>query len=163
MSQAPNPLDQLRDIHAPTALDNLQLAVGWWVVIGLLITLLIYLIYQWFKKRRSLARLKPANAELNSIALMKPNNSAVAQLSALMKRICLIYFHQSQVAGLSGKSWINFLHQEFGQEFFNQEQQQLFSQFAYQREQELDATVWQQLISASRHTIDTIIRQRTGK
>lgn len=159
MNQAQNPLDQLRDIHAPPTLEAIQLAPGWWVLIGLLFVFLIFIAYRTYKKRKSLAILKPANEELRNIAALTPNNHAVAKLSGLLKRICLIYFNQSQVAALSGKTWVEFLNQEFGRTFFDEEQQQLFSSFAYQKEQQLDDNAWQQLICNSQLAIDTIIRQ----
>ena len=39
MNPAETPLDQLKDIHLPAQVDQLQLAPGWWFVIALFLGL----------------------------------------------------------------------------------------------------------------------------
>ena len=169
MNQTENPLDKLRDIHLPEQLDQFQLAPGWWFLITIFIMLIIFAIYRWYKKRRSLYLLNPANQELKEIAQLPPNTQAIAKLSALLKRVCLVYFPKHQVSALSGNNWINFLNQQCSEKLnnknsdnknvlFNQEQQQVFSETMYQANSEIDNQLWQALINNSQIAIDHIIR-----
>ena len=156
---APNPLDQLKDIHLPEQIEQFQLAPGWWFLIALTSGLFIYFVVQWNRKRRSLYLLKPANLELNKIANAKPDNNAIAELSILMKRICLVYFPERQVAALSGESWVKFINQQVGKELFNEPQQKAFGQLTYQLNAQIDPNLWNDIINNARIAIDLIIRQ----
>jgi hypothetical protein len=157
---APNPLDQLKDIHLPDNINQFELAPGWWFLITLLALSLIYLGYRLFKKRHALRLLKPAKQELTQIAALTANNHSVAQLSALIKRVCLIYFPNDQVASLSGDNWTSFLNQQSEQPFFTDEQKAQLTQLAYQANAKLDKQQWQQLIKSSEQAIEYIIRQQ---
>jgi hypothetical protein len=156
---AANPLDQLKDIHLPDQIEQFQLAVGWWVLIALTVILVVYLILRWQKKRKALFLLVPANIELDKLAQSKADNKAMAELSALLKRVCLLYYPLHQVAALSGESWTQFINQQVGQEVFSKSQQQIFSQLTYQANSQVEPTLWSEVINSSRIAIDSIIRQ----
>jgi len=156
---AQNPLDQLKDIHLPGQLDHFQLAPGWWILIAIGFGLIAYIFFKWNKKRKSLQLLIPANIELDKIAQSKPNNQAMAELSALLKRVCLIYFPKQKVAALSGDSWTKFINQQVGQELFTPSQQQVFSSLTYQANAQVEPILWDEIINNSRTAIDKIIRK----
>jgi len=166
-AEAPNPLDQLKDIHLPEQIDHFQLALGWWVLIALAIGLMIYLFNRWNKKRKALRMLIPANNELNLIAQRCGSNGgdniAMAELSALLKRICLLYYPKQQVAALSGDKWTDFLNQQSGEVLFNSEHQAVFSRLTYQANQQVEATLWSDIIEKSQTAINNIIRQAAVK
>jgi hypothetical protein len=157
--QAASPLEQLKDIHLPDPIEQFQLAPGWLILIILTIGLIIYAILQWHKKRQALALLIPANSELDLIAQSKADGRAIAELSALLKRVCLIYFPTTQVAALSGESWTKFINQHVGHELFTEQQQQLFAQLAYQANCQVEPSLWNEVINSSRTAINSIIRQ----
>ncbi len=159
MAEQANPLDQLKDIHLPQQVDQLQLAPGWWLVIGLFLFATFWLISKWIKKRQALALLSPANKELETIARMTPDNQAIAQLSALLKRICLIYYPQHQVASLAGNNWVKFLNQQAGEDLLTGEHLDIFTRLAYQPNQNIPSADWQKLIDNCRVIIDKIIRK----
>jgi len=91
MSQTANPLDQLKDIHIPEAINSWGLAPGWIISIILFCLALIYLIYRRRQKKPSklitMDLLTPANQELNDIAKLTPDHLAIAKLSGLLKRV----------------------------------------------------------------------------
>ena len=156
---APSPLDQLKDIHLPEQIDQFQLAPGWWILIAIVIGFVVYAILQWNKKRKSLFLLVPASNELDKIGQSKPDNQAMAELSALLKRVCLLYFPKQQVAALSGDSWTQFINQQVGQELFSPSQQQVFNRLTYQANAQVEPALWNEVINSSRTAIDKIIRQ----
>ena len=160
MNQPQNPLDQLRDIHLPETLDSWQVAPGWWILIALLTGLLIYTIFRWSKRRQSFALLSPALTELETIRQLPARGESVAQLSALIKRICLLHFPKAQVASLSGNSWITFLNNQFQEELFNEQMTDCFTESAYRQQQALNPDLWESMIDKTSQLVEHIIKQQ---
>ncbi|TQV71552.1 DUF4381 domain-containing protein [Aliikangiella marina] len=159
-SQPANPLDQLRDIQLPPDATFWELAPGWWFVIGVAVIYLVYLLIKWNQKRQRLALIKPARKELKSIAELTPDNTAAAELSALLKRICLLYFPKKEVASLSGSQWINFLNQQSPNAIFDDKAKLIFSEMLYRKNQQVAEQDWHALLSQSEQMIEFIIRNR---
>lgn len=107
-------LDNLRDIHLPDPVSWWPLAPGWY---GLAFTILLFLIYAVFtlmrrsKQRRAKTQAFLLLAEYEQQYRQHPEIREIsARVSALLKRVALVYFPREQVAGLYGKSWIEFLN-----------------------------------------------------
>lgn len=113
--QSPAPssaLPQLRDIHLPSSPDFWPPAPGWW-----LLTTLILFIGSWLflkfiaarklkrKQQAILATLKPIEAKL----LTTPDNKALSDLNIFIRQLALTHFPQTEIASLSGHSWLTFL------------------------------------------------------
>ena len=45
-----SPLDNLKDIHLPENIDQFPSAIGWWIVLSLIILALVFLVYKKLKK-----------------------------------------------------------------------------------------------------------------
>jgi hypothetical protein len=162
MNQAANPLDQLRDIHLPDAINTFELAPGWWVIIGLLVITMLFLAFLWYQRYKALRLLKPARAEIRSLYAIKPDNHGIAQLSALLKRVCLVYYARHQVASLSGNQWVDFLNQHAGQQLIDEPLKRVFSDLAYRPQIIIEPELWQRLLTASEQMIEAIIRANAG-
>ena len=163
MNPTQNPLEQLRDIHLPDTINSWILAPGWWTVIIALTVFSVYLARRWFVRRSRLKLLKPASIELKAIENLTPDNQAITRLSALLKRICLIYYPAKKVASLSGDDWITFLNQHADKPLFDDVSTKLFTQVAYQPEQILEKSQWLKLIRQSEQIINYIIRNEGQK
>lgn len=114
MSQTPDLLNQLHDIHQPTALSLWPFAPGWYVVIGLVLLGLIGAIWwgwRWYRhgrvKRAALRMLSQYEKQYYQHANAQQTS---ADLNELLKRVALAYFPREQVAQLCGKDWILFLN-----------------------------------------------------
>ena len=158
MSQLENPLDQLRDIHLPEQIDSFQVAPGWWVLFGIALLLLLYFVYKQLMRKRALRLLKPAKQELEQIAGLPADASSIALLSALIKRVCLVYYPRKEVASLSGHSWVKFLNQQDLSIKFDQQQEALLSRILYQKDAEVSSQEWQDFVAKSGLIIESIIR-----
>lgn len=109
-----SPLTKLRDIQLPKPLSWWPLAPGWYVLLitGLLIvSLLIY----WGYRKHLHARAKhEALKMLEDYERQYQSGAKVglisAQISALLRRVALVYFPRSNVASLKGEAWISFLN-----------------------------------------------------
>ncbi len=107
-----NDLENLRDIHSPPPIPFWPPAPGWWILATLVLLCLItgWFFYQWQKKR---ALRKAALIELNQLeqSLSEHQDFSLfsAEISTLLRRIALTKFKQSEVAGLTGNAWLEFL------------------------------------------------------
>lgn len=160
-----NPLDQLKDIHLPDQVDQFPSAPGWWLLLAIILMAVGYFIYRRVQYQKAIRLLKPANAELSELKALSPDvldARSIATLSALLKRICLVYFPQLEVASLSGQNWLKFLNQQktinsTEMVFFSPQNIQLFCETPYQKNPSISANDWNSLINASESCIRQII------
>ncbi len=167
-SAAGNPLDQLRDIHLPEPTSFFPSAPGWWILASLILLTLGYLFYRHFRFKQLIALIKPASEEIAQLQKSHASASNLAKLSALLKRVSLLYFPAAQIASLKGQDWIEFLNHkglEASQKSaqFSPYQGKLLTQVAYQKSPEIKAEDWQQLLVISQNWIENIIRYQAKR
>jgi len=106
---SPSPLDQLQPLILPTEPGAWPPAIGWWLLMLIVITLLVIsiktLVNYWrFEavKRQSLRKVKQTQCS--------------DQLNRLLKITALHYFPNHHVAHLSGANWSTFLNHNLAPE-----------------------------------------------
>lgn len=126
-----NPLAALKDIHLPPAPGWWPPAPGWWLVTLLLLAVLGFALYKWRQRQLYLRPIKLALAELSQLDLKTEDHGqrllVLQELSALLRRFCIVFFPQQPVAGLCGQEWLAFLKKESSGKSSNQ-----FRQFSNQ-------------------------------
>lgn len=116
---------QLRDVQTPEAVSWWPLAIGWWLVAAIVISLIIFSIIKLVKHRQRNAYKKLAVAELNqhfSDWQESQNNNAYLQAAnAVLKRSCSYFNSQlnTPTASLSGRSWVVYLNAHCKTKFSN--------------------------------------------
>jgi len=149
-----NPELSLRDIHLPDPVSWWPLAIGWWLVLALLILtpIMVWAIRK-FMARRQLR--KQALAELirieASFGQHQNSQQLVSEISILLHRICISRFPRLEVAGLNGEAWTRFLNAQAN--CFDTETSQALISGPFQKQCAIDAQV---LINASRHWIEQL-------
>ena len=112
MPTASDPLQELRDVHMPDPISWWPLAWGWWMVAGSLIIVGGLALWAWLYRQRTQSR-RAALVQLGRVkeqyATQADDHWAIVQLSHLVRRYALATFPRSQVAGLSGQAWLQFL------------------------------------------------------
>ena len=102
----------LRDIHLPEAVSWWPPAPGWWILLSLLVVGFT-LFFFWRKYQRSIRIKKAALSEFENIRLTYQQNlnpSALARsISILLRRVCLSYYPHTNVPGMTGPQWLNYL------------------------------------------------------
>lgn len=102
----------LRDIHLPHPVSWWPPAPGWWVLLflGLLIVFSVWL-FRLIQRRRSVrvAAFKELQMISHVFSQKGDAHQLVTSLSILLRRICLSYFPRTDVAGLTGEKWLEFL------------------------------------------------------
>jgi len=103
----------LRDLHLPEAVGWWPLAPGWWLLIALAVAGLAYLSYKQYLKWRWNAARRVALGELARVRRdyeQGADAQALArELSELVRRSMLAYAPRSEVAGLTGAAWLEWL------------------------------------------------------
>lgn len=107
-STAPNPaLAQLQDIIHPEPIGAWPWAIGYWLVLALLIALTTLLVI-WLRKRaRYLAPKKAAKQLLSQLDRQAP--SYASDVNSLLKRTAMSYLSRETVASLDGEAWAAWL------------------------------------------------------
>lgn len=118
-----NPPDQLplRDIHLPPAPAWWPPAPGWWALLTLIMC--AALAAWWWRRRRrrrrsAIVEARTVLAGLRAGAQDAEPRQLAAELSALLRRVCVSLWPREQVAGLTGDGWLRFLDQVRGGDDF---------------------------------------------
>jgi len=145
-TNAADPLAQLRDIHLPEAIGWWPPSLGWWLLLALLVILIVAGIY-WLRWRE-IQRNKPivfSTQDMMQAALLElaaierlhaerqaendtPDNDSmrqtVADISQLLRRcavqIANLKHTSTDVAGLTGDAWVNWLDSQWSRNDFSQ-------------------------------------------
>ena len=100
----------LREIHLPAPPGLWPLATGWWVLLGGLIVAVLCMVLLRsllkYKSIRKIASLKLVNLRRNQ---RLSDQQKLQQLSILLRRVSISAFPRNEVAGLTGKRWLEFL------------------------------------------------------
>ena len=106
-------LEQLHDIEGLDPISKWPLAMGWWILLGVAVILLIGIgwgLIRWIAYRRSWK-----SDTLRKLALLEKDLSeetareTAVILSEYMRRIALRRFPRKECAGLVGDSWLQWL------------------------------------------------------
>ncbi len=102
----------LKDIHLPSTISWWPLALGWWIVLGFIILVIL----AWWFRRYIKAWLAPS---LQSIALAQleaitvdyhlTTQQKVQRISQLLRQSAMSSYPRDVVAGLAGERWLEFL------------------------------------------------------
>jgi hypothetical protein len=113
-------LSQLADIYAPSQPGWWPLAPAWWLLLAVLLALAAYGLFKLVKRLHLQRRLSHAVAELDKcLARLQAGGSGdmaqrlvyVNEVNSVLRRVALAHFPRTQVAGLSGQAWVEFLRE----------------------------------------------------
>ena len=125
---------ELRDIHLPDPISWWPLAPGWWFIFGTILLLTAaFLLFRYYQKKQALKKTVLAEFETIRIQYEQDKNLIVLlqSLSTLLRRACISFYPRSEAAGLTGKSWLDFLDNTGDEKVFNTEKGQLIATAPY--------------------------------
>ena len=109
----------LRDIHLPEPVGWWPPAIGWWLLL-LLMLALAGVLTVWVRNRRRETPIKRALRQLADIEKADlESRERLQMLSGLMKRVALSLEARETVAGLAGQNWLAWLAEHTGDDRFN--------------------------------------------
>ncbi len=112
-----DPLAKLKDIHLPPDPSWWPPAPGWWLLAGLGLVLLFFLGLYLRRQRMAQQPVRLALRELAAIETKGLESTAarrlfLEKLTILLRRFCLVWFPEKDIAGLAGTRWLEFLAQQ---------------------------------------------------
>ncbi|MFT6311212.1 MAG: hypothetical protein ACJAQS_001583 [Porticoccus sp.] len=141
-----DPLAQLRDIHLPDSLSMWPMAMGWWILLALIILLLALI--GWGirrhlanKKRQAMIQ-RELNKLLSDYKIQGDFQHYLQSLSELLKRAAISLRGDNHVAAYAGNTWQQYVYQ-----YARQDQKYLCNYFGdelYQRKGSGDVPALQQ-------------------
>lgn len=127
----------LRDIHLPAGVSGWPPAPGWWLLLALLIMIGMAVWAVRHKRQRRRLR-KRAMAELQRIeqAFAEHQNAQrlAGDCSVLLRRVCISRYPRHEVAGLTGRAWLEFLNRHGKTSPFDDEAAAVLLQAPYQKD-----------------------------
>lgn len=105
-----DPLSQLRDIHMPDPAGFWPPAPGWWLLAGLLLTVLVLLAIRQWRHWQKQRWKKTALAELDRLEESEPASERwFAAVNEILKRSAMACYPSRNPQTLSGDRWVAFL------------------------------------------------------
>ena len=137
----------LKDIHLPDAISWWPLAPGWWVLMLCILALLCLLfvliraVRRYRHKRQPYRQASQVLLKIRATFVLDQDKMhLLQQLSALLRQVAISYFGRTQVAGLTGQHWLQFLDTHLPGQHFTQGDGRVFAVLPYEvSAQTLDA------------------------
>lgn len=143
----------LRDIHLPEAVSWWPPAIGWWILLVLILLLVVGLVLG-IRKLLQPKMNKSARAEidrlLNEYAQHCDEQKMLQQLSAAIRRIGISYLQREQHAGLVGESWYQHINELAPDHAFTSDMVALLLDAPYQKAPEIESDQVQQIVAQAR-------------
>ena len=144
----------LRDIHLPDPISGWPPAIGWWLLLALLVLLGVGLSL-WLKHRRRETPVKRALRQLADIETADLDTREKLQaLSGLMKRVALSLDAREAVAGMSGPDWLAWLASRTGDLRFEQPLGRLLIEAPFRPQ--ADAAALRELLALCRDSLTAL-------
>ena len=152
-------IDGLRDIHLPDAISWWPPAIGWWILVALVIAAFIF-IPKLYRRVTFTPLKKVANNTFKKILVKYKNNNDdalfIVETSQLLRQIAMSYYGREDVAQLTGEKWIQALNELTEQEHFNDKIKQTLISAPYLKNSHIDA---EQLINAVQNWLANLPKQ----
>ena len=111
-SSDPANLANLHDIVVPEAVSWWPLAPAWYAIAVVILVVSVWFVarsaYRWHRnayRRDALTQLQQLKATISP----ETAASVLGELATLMRRVALTVYPRTQIAGLTGDAWLNFL------------------------------------------------------
>ena len=148
-------LEQLADIHLPIDISYWPPAPGWWFLGLLCLAAITYLTRNYLFRRHLQKVCKAALAELDdcykqfSMTNSQNNNDLkiryINKVNSILKRVALVHYPHSRVAGLGGRDWVDFIKEKGDSTLLDNETAEALGFGRFQAKCEYDADTLNEL------------------
>ena len=137
-----NPLANLRDIHLPEQISWWPLAPGWWIVIALVVTLLVWLGYKLWQRHQFRQTYRLCQSEIAQLEVSYKEHQDARQLlsgySQLLRRLLMLRLGRSGNANLHGDNLFALLEANGLGDELSAEYKSLLTEGPYRKSVEID-------------------------
>jgi hypothetical protein len=116
---APNPLDQLRDIHLPEPISWWPMAPGWWILIIGGAALAVWLIRFFYRRHSAKLYRRQALEKLHRLKLIKDSQQQLRELFELLKQTAISAYPNRHPSSKSIDQFIVFLQRSCDKPVFD--------------------------------------------
>jgi len=153
----------LRDIHLPDAISWWPPAIGWWILLAVIL-LAIYFIPKLYRWLTFTPLHKVTNKAFLEIKDEYRQNQDITQLvqslSKLLRQISMTYHGRENVAHLTGEKWVDSLNTLTEKDYFSSELQNIIINAPYKKNNNIDTT---ELLDATQLWINALPKKSTIK
>ena len=161
-----NPLDQsttnLRDIHLPDAISWWPPAIGWWILLALIIAAFIF-IPKLYRRVTYTPLKKVAHITFQNIITQYKeshnDSSFIIATSQFLRQTAMSYCGREDIAQLTGDKWVQALNNLTEEKYFTDKVKQSLVNAPYQKDISFDT---EQLISAVQSWLSNLPKQPQG-
>ena len=142
-------LEQLADIHLPIEISYWRPAPGWWILALFLLLAISYLVKAFITRRHLQKICRAALAELDkcydkfaaasSLEVNESKMRYINEVNSVLKRVAMVHYSHSEVAGLGGRGWVDFIKEKGDSSLLNPEIAEALSFGRFQTQCEFDA------------------------
>lgn len=155
----------LRDLHLPEPIGWWPLAPGWWLLIALAISALLWVGKKYLERRVAAAARRHALLKIRKYCdeYNRHSNAVLlsTQLSELLRRTMLAYAPRDAVAGLTGEDWLAWLDRDLDHPHFQSGDGRPLIEWPYRRpETSIDRSDVAAFVDAVRLRLSTPIGDR---
>lgn len=151
--------DSLRDIHLPDAISWWPPAIGWWILLALVIAVFIF-IPKLYRRVTYTSLNKVANITYQNIVdEFKENNNDsdfIIATSKFLRQTAMSYCGRDEVAQLTGDKWVQALNNITEHDYFTPDLKQSLVNAPYQKNISIDV---EQLINAVQSWLNKLPKQ----
>ena len=101
-----DPLAQLQDIQLPQDVHQYPVALGWWLLLALIILSLVFAL-RYLSKRKKLN-----HAKKQALAMAKNQSLSAAEVLSIFKQAALVYWPRERVASIHSQGFATFLTEQ---------------------------------------------------
>ena len=126
----------LKEISLPDPVPYLPQTVSWYILFAVVLILIVWLGYRGYCRRQASRYRTFALRRLDNIEqlLRKPDTrmNALTAIPVLIKQTALKCYRRAEIAQMSGKEWLAFLHKSYGGKEFKEGAGRLLPDLSYQ-------------------------------
>ena len=135
---------ELQDIHLPAAADIWPLAIGWWILLALIVFIVGWLVIKLLQrtKRKKQQEKILAKFDILEEKLRKnPSNSIIAELNTLLRQLAITYYPRAEIASLTGADWLQFLDKSGNTHDFSRGAGRILIEAPYKKENQKESQI----------------------
>lgn len=128
---------ELQDIHLPPTADIWPLAIGWWILLVLIIAIASWLIIktlQRIKRKKHQAKILAKFTALEEKLKAEPSNTVIAEINTLLRQLAITYYPRAEIASLTGADWLQFLDESGDTQDFSRGAGRILIEAPYRQE-----------------------------
>ena len=154
--------ESLRDIHLPDAISWWPPAIGWWLLLAIVITAIIFIPKLYRRITYTPLNKVVNNTFENIVAEYKENNNdknLVTETSRFLRQTAMSYCGRDKVAQLTGEKWVQTLNNITEKDYFDEKIKQALVKAPYQKDISIDT---EQLINTVQNWLGKLPKQTKG-